>query len=453
MNKNAGALDQLVKRQHTTTIDKPDLTVGSYNYFKLEVPTGATSVHLDGNFTASGGAGNDIEAYVLPESDFVNWQNHHAAKAFYNSGKVTVGNFSVNLPANAGIYYLVFDNRFSLFSKKEVEVKLMTTDLLWRVSLFLALTFLDTAVHAASRMSGTYVAHSSNFVEMLQLTQTDNGQLTGVLSSIMLKADGTTKSEQLPITGTFDSGQLTINFRSGLISVIFGASTLSGEVTGGAIHLQIMDASGKLSTETFAHSTAQEFQIYSNQLKSIGQKIVFSHKLAENTQKFRETVDNAERWILNAELYAQRIPTVKSRYEEIESRMQFLVATERETPDSVARSQISVTVGQGDISGGQVDINVDTLWDLNIVNSGSDLYLAFDKWDGKCSTFDELRTRGASTQAAQAWETACHEALAEQPKFQAAFRRIMAQRNELKLFQRAAQSRRRTLVGESNRIQ
>lgn len=125
MNENASSLDQLVKHQHTTTIDKPDLTVGStgYNYFKLEVPAGATSVRLDGNFTASGGTGNDVEAYVLPESDFVNWQNRHAARSYYNSGKVTVGNFSINLPADAGTYYLVFDNRFSLFSKKEVEVK------------------------------------------------------------------------------------------------------------------------------------------------------------------------------------------------------------------------------------------------------------------------------------------------------------------------------------------
>jgi hypothetical protein len=323
----------------------------------------------------------------------------------------------------------------------------------FRMAFFWFLTFVTTTIHAASRISGTYVAHSSKFVEMIQMTQTDNGQLTGVLSSITLKPDGTIKSEQIPITGTVDSGQLVINFRAGLLSAIFGASTLSGEVTDSAIHLQIMDTGGKLSTETFAHSTAQEFQIYSNQLKSIGQKIVFSHKLAENTPKFRETVDNAERWILNAELYAQRIPTVKSRYEEIESRMQFLVAKQRETRDSVARSQISVTVGQGDISGGQLDTDVDTLWDLNIVNSGSDLYLAFDKWDGKCSTPNERRTRRASTQAAQAWETACKQALAERPKFQVAFKRIMTQRNELKLFQRAAQSRRRTLVAESNRIQ
>ena len=125
MNKNASSLDQLVKRQHTIAIDKPDLTVGSigYNYFKLEVPAGATSVHLDGNFTASGGTGNDIEVFVLPEDDFVNWQNRHAARTYYKSGKVTVGKFSVTLPSDAGTYYLVLDNRFSLLSKKEVEVK------------------------------------------------------------------------------------------------------------------------------------------------------------------------------------------------------------------------------------------------------------------------------------------------------------------------------------------
>src|SRR4051812_47773982 len=109
------------------------------------------------------------------------------------------------------------------------------------MSFFWFLTLATTTIHAASRISGAYVAHSSKFVEMLQVTQTDNGQLTGVLSSITLKPDGTIKSEQIPITGTVDSGQLVINFRAGLLSAIFGASTLSGEVTGSAIHLQIMD--------------------------------------------------------------------------------------------------------------------------------------------------------------------------------------------------------------------
>lgn len=124
-HKNASAIDQLVKQKHTITIDKPDVEVNaiSYYYFKLRVPSGATGVHLQGDFSASGGVGNDVQVYMLPEDDFVNWQNRHASKSYYSSGRVTVGSFSVNLPSDEGTYYLVVDNRFSLLSKKEVEVK------------------------------------------------------------------------------------------------------------------------------------------------------------------------------------------------------------------------------------------------------------------------------------------------------------------------------------------
>jgi hypothetical protein len=123
-NPAANPIDRIVKQQRTTTVSNPALSVNalSFSYFKLDVPSGATSVLLHGNFTASGGTGNDIEVFVLPESDFVNWQNGHAARTFYNSGKVTVGSLNVNLPADAGAYYLVFNNKFSLLTPKFVRV-------------------------------------------------------------------------------------------------------------------------------------------------------------------------------------------------------------------------------------------------------------------------------------------------------------------------------------------
>jgi zinc-ribbon domain len=124
----AQQFQQLVKQQHTQAINQ-DFTVKSngYYYFKLDVPAGATSVRLQGNFSAIGGSGNDIEAYILPENDFVNWQNRHEAKTFYNSGKVTVSNVAVNLPSDSGTYYFVFDNRFSLLSEKSVRVRASLT--------------------------------------------------------------------------------------------------------------------------------------------------------------------------------------------------------------------------------------------------------------------------------------------------------------------------------------
>ena len=123
-NPAASPIDRIVKQQHTLTAKNPNLHINalSSSSFKLIVPAGATSVLLHGNFTASGGLSNDIEVFVMPEDDFVNWQNGHNAKTFYNSGRVTVGTLNVNLPADAGTYYLVFSNKSSLLTQRNVLV-------------------------------------------------------------------------------------------------------------------------------------------------------------------------------------------------------------------------------------------------------------------------------------------------------------------------------------------
>lgn len=124
LNPAVNPIDRIVKQQHTMTAKNPDLRINalSFSSFKFDVPAGATSVNLHGNFTASGGLTNDVEVFVMSSDDFVNWQNRHEAKTFYNSGKVTVGTFNVNLPTDAGTYYLVFNNRFALLAQKTVLV-------------------------------------------------------------------------------------------------------------------------------------------------------------------------------------------------------------------------------------------------------------------------------------------------------------------------------------------
>jgi hypothetical protein len=63
-----------------------------------------------------------------------------------------------------------------------------------RPLLLLTPILLIASVCSASRVSGTYVNHGANFTEMLQLTETNNGQISGVISSLSLKDDGTVKS-------------------------------------------------------------------------------------------------------------------------------------------------------------------------------------------------------------------------------------------------------------------
>jgi hypothetical protein len=114
---------------HRVTIGSGALTVNAstYAYFTLNVPSGANNVRLQGRFSATGGSGNDIEVFLLSDSQYTNWQNGHSTPTFYNSGKVTVNDLNVVLPNDAGTYYLVFNNKFSLLSPKAVEERLSLT--------------------------------------------------------------------------------------------------------------------------------------------------------------------------------------------------------------------------------------------------------------------------------------------------------------------------------------
>jgi hypothetical protein len=94
---------------------------GSYWYLQFVVPPNSNpQIHVSGNFTASGGSGNDIRVYVMSESSFrtggfPEWGK--SFNAYYDSRQVTAATFSVELPS-AGTYYLVFDNIFSDSQKK-----------------------------------------------------------------------------------------------------------------------------------------------------------------------------------------------------------------------------------------------------------------------------------------------------------------------------------------------
>jgi hypothetical protein len=318
-------------------------------------------------------------------------------------------------------------------------------------SLVLVPLLLVAAACNAAQVSGTYVAHSHTFTEMLQLTQTPDGQISGVLSYVGLKSDGQISSEQSPVNGTADAGQLTLKFPS-ILSFIPGRS-LAGSVSGNTIRLQIVDSHGNVSSESFERSNPSQFKTYADEMKSKGQAIVYNAKLLNLARQYSETVASAEHWIATAQAHAERIPNAKADYDKIESRMNSLVSRERQTVDSVTRSQIAVAVTQADIAGEQVDIQVQQVWDIGIGESGSKLEKDFTGWDGNCGTDERLRKQGATDQAIAAWDEACKQVVAERAKFESIYKQMSERRATLKSFQTGAQAYRKALVSEANRIQ
>jgi hypothetical protein len=105
------------------------ITIPALNFFYVPftVPAGSSNVRMQGHFVATGGSGNDVEVFLLNADAFTNWRNGHKANAIYSSGKVTQDSPNAGLPSDAGTYYLVFNNRFSLIAPKAVEANLNFT--------------------------------------------------------------------------------------------------------------------------------------------------------------------------------------------------------------------------------------------------------------------------------------------------------------------------------------
>jgi ribosomal protein L40E len=111
---------------HSVEIADGDLTVGPHNFssYKIAVPLGATNVDVDGDFKVTAGphdADNNIETYILTDSAFAIWQNGYSTGSHYESGRVAQGTVDAELPSGAGVYYLVFSNKFSPHAAKNVS--------------------------------------------------------------------------------------------------------------------------------------------------------------------------------------------------------------------------------------------------------------------------------------------------------------------------------------------
>jgi hypothetical protein len=113
----------------------------TFRYYKFALPEGSVNVAVVGQFTSAadnsnGGnrrdptkarnkekedIDNNLEVYVLTDSAFTVWQNGYATSSLYESGRVREGSVQAEVPAGAGIYYLVFSNKSAPKTSKSVR--------------------------------------------------------------------------------------------------------------------------------------------------------------------------------------------------------------------------------------------------------------------------------------------------------------------------------------------
>lgn len=133
-NPFAQGLQELAGFKHDQSVLDNSFAVSPHNfrYYKFALPEGSVNVSIIGQFSSRADKAssrtnaksepddNDIEVYVLSEEAFAVWQNGYATSSVYESGKTAQGKVQAELPAGAGIYYLIFSNKSSQKTAKNI---------------------------------------------------------------------------------------------------------------------------------------------------------------------------------------------------------------------------------------------------------------------------------------------------------------------------------------------
>ena len=144
-------VQEMVGWKHDQIILDGPFSIGphTFRYYKFSLPEGSVNVAIVGQFSAeadtstpanrkdkskddknkdsdkSKDSDSGVEVYVLTDAAFTVWQNGYATSSLYESGKVAVGSVQADIPAGAGIYYLVFSNKSSPKTPKSLHATVL----------------------------------------------------------------------------------------------------------------------------------------------------------------------------------------------------------------------------------------------------------------------------------------------------------------------------------------
>jgi hypothetical protein len=109
------------------------LHASAFHSLKFVVPPHRGGANLKGRFFVVGNT-DGIEAFLVNEEDYGNWQSGHTTFRYYDSGTVRKGTLDVpHLAWSAGVYYLVFKNPSTAKTPKSIQANFNLTysDMWW----------------------------------------------------------------------------------------------------------------------------------------------------------------------------------------------------------------------------------------------------------------------------------------------------------------------------------
>jgi hypothetical protein len=279
-------------------------------------------------------------------------------------------------------------------------------------------------------VSGTFVSHGDRDAMMLQLSQSENGQILGTYSYVQLNGLNSVKSGQTKVTGAVNAGEITLSF-GGLLGV---SDTRSGTANRDTIRLQTLGEHGEVFNSTFQRSSAEEFGRLSDGLRRREKTADLTAHLDTRLREVQNIIGGVDAWIAEANLHAARIPAVEDTYRHINDRMRELINLEQRTPNPVQRGQLSVQVSQVHVSASQYDLQGEAVWS-GVMDRAKAINVGLNTFIADCATPDaKLQQAGIGPNELRKWRDQCSDARNAQTRFAKVFTGMVDQSMNVKYY-------------------
>lgn len=215
----------------------------------------------------------------------------------------------------------------------------------------------------AAGISGTYVGSSPDGAFLVEVVETNDGQLTGRYEQVLLQSSGKLADTNAALSGAANNGTVVITIKP--TEFLSGSITISGTFDGRALHL----AGGGNGTTLSLNLVSADESVFRTQvanLTNVANQIHQAGLDADALAKARNFIKLMDAFSAHADAQLKQFAPTEQNLQNITDQMRLALAREQATlgdgQASVARSQISVWISQAEVSASQIHNGIDAAY-------------------------------------------------------------------------------------------
>jgi hypothetical protein len=207
---------------------------------------------------------------------------------------------------------------------------------------------------AEAAISGTYVGSGADIAVLLQLVESNGGQLSGRYEQQKLVSGNRIEQLNASVSGTSDGQTIVLQVRP--TEVLAGTYVLSGTISGSVLQIN-GGGYGQTFHLNLTRATEDEFRTRAANIATSANRAVATQTLEADLETSEHTLDAMSKFSANPEPRPSAFIPYEQRYRTLTQAMRAALGRQQSIPRFIqtpVRGQIGVAINQAAIETGQI---------------------------------------------------------------------------------------------------